>query len=108
MPPRKPATPTATAIHRVYGECIPIQRITTEGGMPVLKVRCSDGIERTILLSEKFWVTPIARLLKIPSSETTTPNKLTAVARRERPKREISLDDWGDDQTETTEELEVA
>ena len=55
----------STAVHKVYGEVIPLQLVSTSAGRPALRVRCPDGQERVILLLETFWVTPIAELLSV-------------------------------------------
>jgi hypothetical protein len=67
MPPRKPVAPVAAVIHRVFGECSPIQRIVTANGLPALRVRCPDGTERTIALLKEHWLTPLPALFAVPT-----------------------------------------
>jgi hypothetical protein len=64
---RRPKTDTLTALHKIFGEVVPMQRVATEGGLPAIKVVSANGEQRTLLLQQAFWVTPVSHLLNIGS-----------------------------------------
>ena len=52
-----------------------MQRVATEGGLPAIKVVSANGEQRTLLLQQMFWVTPVSHLLNIGSDSPKSAKK---------------------------------
>jgi hypothetical protein len=99
MATRKPKLPKLQAVHRVYGECLLIERRETDSG-DVMIVQFADKTERALLAHPKFWITPLpeSKAIRVKPEEPEHDDELAlSVATRLNRTDEIDGDDNRDD-----------